>query len=53
MTTDMIGMCMGSYSCDRLIEQILSGFQQARNTHAGIDHQISLFTAHMPDIATH
>ena len=38
---------------DRLVEQIPRGVKQACNSHTGINHQVPIFSAHMPDIAAH
>jgi hypothetical protein len=53
MVADVIGVGVGRDCRHRLVEQMLSGFAQAGNAHAGVDHQVPVAPAHVPDVAAH
>src|SRR6185369_5420940 len=46
-------MRVGSDSGERLVENLSSGLSKTRNTHAGVDHEITIPSLHMPDITLH
>ena len=49
----MIGVGMGGDGRDRLVDQRRDGFPQAHDAHAGVDQQVPVAAAQMPDIAAH
>ena len=53
MPADVIEMRVGRHRQHGLLQQMARRFAQAHHAHAGVDDQIALAAAHMPDIAAH
>ncbi len=48
---DVVDVCMGCNRGHRFVEQVLRGLVQAGDSHAAVDHQVAVTSAHMPDVA--
>ena len=53
MSADMVLMGMGGNGQQGFLEETARGFSEACHTHAGIDQQIAVAPADMPDVAAH
>src|ERR1700694_542892 len=51
--SDVIEMGMGGNWRQGLIEQMLGGFMQARDSHSRIDQEVAVTSPDVPDIALH
>lgn len=53
VAADMVRMRVCRDSGHLLLQQMLRGLAQARDAHTGVDHQIAVAAANVPDIAAH
>lgn len=53
MTTDVVGVPVGRHRGDRTTEQVGRRLDEARDAHPRVDHEITITTPDVPDVAAH